>query len=272
MDRAVTRTEDFAEGRVTLRRTGGVAAITFNSPEKLNAMSLSMWQALGDICTALADDPALRLLTVEGAGDRAFVAGADISEFSETRSSSEKAAAYNAAVSHAETALEHLPVPTLALIRGYCIGGGLGIAMRCDIRLAREDARFALTPAKLGLGYGYDGIAALRRRLSHAVTADLLYSGRRLAADEALAKGICDQVYPAEVFEDACRRYVETLAGNAPLTQRAVKAALLDLDRAEAARDRARADALVRACFDSADYQEGQRAFAEKRAPRFEGK
>ncbi|WP_209313625.1 enoyl-CoA hydratase [Jannaschia formosa] len=263
-------TESLAEGGVTLTRTGRRAAIVLRNPGKLNAMRLAMWEALGDLCLRLAGDDTLGLVTLEGGGERAFVAGADISEFGETRADATSSRRYNDAVKRAEDALESLPIPTVALVRGWCVGGGLALALRCDLRLAREDARFAITPAKLGLGYGYDGVAALRRRLSHAVTADLLFSGRKLDAAEALAKGLCDRVWPAETFEEEARAYVDTLDANAPLTQRAAKAALVELDRP--APDRARVDALVAACFDSADYREGQRAFAEKRKPRFEGR
>lgn len=261
-----------AEGRLLVARRGGVAAITLNNPDKLNAMSLSMWQALGEVCERLARDDDLRVVTLEGAGERAFVVGADISEFGEKRNDAAASALYGAAVSRAENAVEDLPVPVLALVRGYCIGGGLGIAMRCDLRLARDDARFAITPARLGLGYGFDGVASLRRKLGHATTADLLFSGRRLTATEALAKGVCDHVYPADSFEADCAAYVDQLARNAPLAIRAAKAALRELARPEAERDRAPVDAMVRACFESADYREGQAAFAEKRAPRFEGR
>ena len=263
---------EHAGGRLLLERKDGVARIILNAPDKLNAMNLAMWLALGDLCLALAADDSLRVVTIEGAGDRAFAVGADISEFGTTRNSAEAAATYNAAVSRAEEAIEAMPVPTIALIRGFCIGGGLEIAMRCDLRLVREDAQFAITPAKLSLGYGYDGIALLERRLGHATTADLLFSARRMKADEALAKGICDRVFPANRFTDEARAYVTTLAGNAPLSIRAVKAALVDLAKPQAARDPSQARALALACFDSADYQEGQAAFAEKRPPRFGGR
>ena len=263
---------EHAGGKLLFDREDSVAKIILNAPEKLNAMSLAMWRALGDVCLALAGDDSLRVVTIEGSGDRAFAVGADISEFGTTRNSADAAASYNAVVSRAEDAIEALPVPTIALIRGFCIGGGLEIAMRCDLRLARDDAQFAITPAKLSLGYGYNGIALLERRLGHATTADLLFSARKMKADEALAKGICDHVYPADQFNGEARAYVTTLAGNAPLSIRAIKAALVDLAKPETARDPSHARALSLACFDSADYREGQAAFAEKRPPRFEGR
>ncbi|MCM2562967.1 enoyl-CoA hydratase [Lutimaribacter sp. EGI FJ00015] len=272
MDRQLRDTEEHAQGKLRLSRAGGVARIVLNAPDKLNAMSLSMWHALGDVCLALARDQNLRVVTIEGAGDRAFVVGADISEFGETRNSAEAAASYGAAVSRAEEAITALPVPTIALIRGYCIGGGLEIAMRCDLRLARDDARFAITPAKLGLGYGYDGIALLERRVGHATTADLLFSGRKMAADEAMAKGICDHVYQTARYDEATHAYIKTMAENAPLSIRAIKAALIDLARPETARNPDHPRKLAQACFDSADYREGQAAFSEKRPPRFEGR
>lgn len=271
MDRILDGEHSYADGKLRVRRSEGVVAITFNNPEKLNAMSLSMWQALGDVCTALAADDSLRVLTLEGSGDKAFVVGADISEFATTRNNAKNSAVYGAAVERAERAIEDMPVPTLALLRGYCIGGGLGIAMRCDLRLARDDARFAITPARLGLGYGYDGIASLFQRLGHATTADMLFSGRKVGADEALAKGVCDLVFTAETFEDESTAYAAQLAVNAPLTIRAAKAALRMFALSEGERERSLVDTMVQACFDSADFVEGQRAFAEKRLPDFKG-
>jgi len=249
-----------------------VAHITINNPTKLNAMNLCMWQALGDVGLSLAEDDSLRVVTIEGAGDKAFIVGADISEFGEARSNAAANTAYGVAVSRAEHAMEDLPVPTLALIRGFCIGGGLGIAMRCDLRLARSDAHFAITPARLGLGYSCEGVASLYKRLGHATAADLLFSGRKVAADEAQAKGICNFVYSLSTFDDDCDVYVKQLAQNAPLTIRATKATLRMLSQPEAKHDPSIVDAMVATCLDSYDYQEGQRAFAEKRTPVFTGR
>lgn len=272
MDRIISKTCEYADGKLRLTRNGDVAQIAINNPTKLNAMNLFMWQALGDVGLSLAEDDSLRVVTIEGAGDKAFIVGADISEFGEARSNTAANTAYDAAVARAEQAMEDLPVPTLALIRGFCIGGGLGIAMRCDLRLARSDARFAITPARLGLGYGFEGVASLYKRLGHATAADLLFSGRKVAAYEAQAKGICDFVYPPSTFDDDCDAYVTQLAQNAPLTIRATKAALRMLSQPEVKHDLSIVDAMVKICFDSTDYQEGQRAFAEKRTPAFTGR
>jgi enoyl-CoA hydratase len=180
-------------------------------------------------------------------------------------------ARYNAAVARAEEALAALPMPSVAAIRGYCIGGGLSIALRCDLRLAASDARFAIPAARLGLGYGAEGVAVLARLVGPSVAADMLFTARRIGAEEALRTGLVNRVMPPEDWAGAVDETAEGIAGNAPLTLRAAKAALQDLARPEAARDPDRLAALVRACYDSADYREGQAAFAEKRAPVFRG-
>lgn len=268
----MTEVEDYADGRLKFRYRDGVAAVTFNNPDRLNAMSYTMWQALGNIADRLATDDGVRVLTLEGAGNRAFVSGADISEFGENRSTPENTKRYGEAVARADISIGNLPFPTVALIRGYCIGGGLGIAMRCDLRLARDDAKFAITAVKLGLGYGFHGTRMLQRKLGHSVTADLLFTGRKLGAQEALAKGICDRVFEAETFETETKSVIAEIAANAPLTIRAAKASLLEMLKPEAEQDVAHINTLTANCFLSEDYQEGQKAFAEKRKPVFRGR
>jgi enoyl-CoA hydratase len=272
IDRAPGTAEELAGGRLLVwQAPAGVAHVRFNNPARHNAMSLAMWEGLAETCARLAEDGAVRVVVLSGAGGRAFVSGADISEFGESRTGAAASASSNAAVSRAEAALAALPVPSLAAIRGYCIGGGLGIALRCDLRLCSEGSRFAVPAARLGLGYGPDGVKALADVVGPAATADILFTARQIGADEALRLGLVGAVLADDALDAAVDEKVGRIAGNAPLTLRAVKAALQELRRPEGERDPQRVEALVAACFDSADYREGQAAFAEKRKPEFRG-
>lgn len=257
-----------ADGQLVLSQDDGIARIRFNNPARRNAMTLAMWQALGDVARDL---PAhTRVVVLTGTGDKAFVSGADISEFPTLRRTPEQVAAYNTTVHRALSAVADLPMPVIAQIRGYCIGGGLEIATRCDLRLASEDARFAFTPAKLGLAVAADEVNALARLIGPAATADLLFTARQVPAEEALRWGLIARLVPGASLEAATDALATQIARNAPLTLRAVKAALRagpDPDIAT----RAAVEAQVAACFASADYAEGQAAFAEKRAPVFTG-
>lgn len=258
-----------ADGLLGVTETADRVTVRFNNPARLNAMTLSMWHALGDVITNMSPDT--RVVVVTGTGARAFVSGADISEFATLRSTRAQINAYNAAVARALDALAALPMPVVARISGYCIGGGLEIATRCDLRLASETARFAFTPAKLGLAVATDEIAALTRLIGPSATSDLLYTARQVGAEEALRWGLVNEVVPESDLDAATETLAARIAGNAPLTIRAVKAALRagpDPDD----RTRNRIDDMVRACYDSADYAEGQAAFAAKRAPVFQGR
>lgn len=270
----MTETEhrDHAGGALLVERRDGILRVIFNAPERLNAVNLACWEALGTLCREVAGDDSIRVVTFEGAGGRAFVSGADIAEFDTMRADPASGAHYDRAVHEALSGIASLPVPSLALVEGYCIGGGLEIAFACDIRLASETAQFALTPAKLGLGFDYDGIALIERVAGEALAADLLFTARRMTAEEAHMRGICSRVVAADSFATEGRALAERIAGNAPLTIRAIKAGLLDLRRAPADRQRGRVDAMVRACLESDDYREGRAAFAEKRKPGFTGR
>lgn len=260
------------DGRIGYSAAGGVARIVLDQPAKLNAMSFAMWQALPDAVAAAVADPAVRVITVAGAGERAFCAGADISQFGAQRTGDAAVAAYGEAVNAGSMALAEAAKPTAALIRGLCYGGGMALAMSCDVRVAAAGSRFRIPAGRLGLGYGYDGVMRLVRRLGPGAVADIMFTARSLTAEEALGCGVLQQVYPAERFEADAAAYVQLIAENAPLTLAAIKRTLLDWDRPEDERDPAAVAAMVEACFKSEDYQEGQAAFKAKRVPVFTGR
>jgi enoyl-CoA hydratase/carnithine racemase len=230
-----------------------------------------MWRAIPALVRQAEADIAVRAIAVTGSGDRAFSAGADISQFGEQRTAGEAAEAYEVAVADANAALAGAAKPTVALIRGICFGGGLALAMCCDMRLARADARFRIPAARLGLGYAFGNVRALVRRIGIDAAGELLFTAQIFDAAGALRLGVATRVLPADSFEADSEAFLAGLAENAPLTLMAVKRALIELSRPEAEQDGAAVDALVARCFASADYIEGQAAFAEKRTPRFRG-
>ncbi len=257
--------------QVRYEAESGIARLVVDEPQKMNAMTYDMWASLsGHVARAEADRD-VRAIVVTGAGDRAFCAGADISQFGEIRDGDAATRSYDNAYLNGCAALAQASKPSIAVIRGICFGGGVGLAMACDIRLARADARFRVPAARLGLGYAYDGVAALVQRLGFGTTADLLFSARTVDAQEALRMGVVNVLCGQDRFEDEAEDYLARIAGNAPLTLRAVKQALVALGQPEATRNTAEADAAVAACFSSSDYKEGQRAFREKREPAFTG-
>jgi enoyl-CoA hydratase len=255
-------------GSVDARLDGDVLRVVFNNPARRNAMTLAMWTALGDLC---ADPPPARVMVLEGAGDRAFVSGADISEFETLRATPEAIARYDAAVERAEEGLSALPMPVIAKIRGACVGGGLGLAVRCDLRIAADTARLGVTPAKLGLGYGYREVALIERVVGPAAAADLLFTGRIVDAGEADRLRLVNRVVADAELDAVVDDLARVIAANAPLTVRALKASLVALGQDPAERNLDRIVDMVRACYESDDYREGRAAFIEKRAPRFRG-
>lgn len=258
-------------GRLEYAVEGTLARITLAQPERMNAMSFEMWSGLPALIGKAVADPVVRAVVLEGAGERAFCAGADISQFGEKRTDPEAVAAYDKAVSDGMAAIMQAAKPTVAVIRGICFGGGFGLALACDIRLARADARFRVPAARLGLGYGLEGVTLISRKLGPDAAADILFSARILDATEAERLGVVAKVWRAESFEAECDAYLGLIGENAPLTLIAAKRALLELARPEAERDAAAVADLVSRCFASADYREGQAAFKEKRPPVFTG-
>jgi len=251
---------------------GHVAIVTFNNPAKRNALSAEMRAALPDLLAALNADPDVRVVVVTGAGDKAFVSGADISEFGAQRTSPDARASYDRAQAAVAAAWAGMDKPVIAMIRGFCIGGGLVTAMQADIRIASDDSQFGIPAARLGLGYGFSGVTALMNLIGPSQTAEMLFSARRFSAAEALRTGLVNRVVPADSLRETVLELASSIASNAPLTVAAAKAAIREAARPAERRDLARVEAMVEACFRSADYLEGQRAFAEKRPPEFTGR
>ena len=258
-------------GRLLVEVTGPVATVTFNNPGKHNALSADMRAALPGLLRALDADGEVRVIVMTGAGDKAFTSGADISEFSEQRTSAAARAGYDQAWAAVNDAWASLDKPVIAMIRGFCMGGGLLTALQADIRIASDDSQFGVPAARLGLGYAVSGVTALMNLIGPACTAEVLFSARRFSAAEALQMGLVNRVVPADSLREAVLGLADSIARNAPLTVAAAKAAIREVGRPDGRRDLARVQAMVEACFRSADYLEGQRAFAEKRPPAFTG-
>jgi enoyl-CoA hydratase/carnithine racemase len=263
---------DTGTDRLLVHAGGGVARITFNNPDKRNALSSAMRAALAGALGELQADPDVRVIVLTGAGDRAFASGADISEFGDQRTSPVARAAFDRASAALAEAWAAVEKPVIAMIRGYCIGGGLLTALQSDIRIAAEGSRFGVPAARLGLGYGYGSVKVLVDLVGPSWTSEILFSARQLTAEEALRIGLVNRVVPAERLEAEVAALAGQIQSNAPLTVTACRAAIREAMRDPDVRDLARVAAMVEACFASEDYLEGQRAFREKRPPRFSGR
>ena len=254
---------------VIIERRDRVGVVTFNNPAKHNAMSLDMWAQGREAVATFQDDSEIRCVVLTGAGDKAFVAGADISKFENERSSVEHIEVYNKAVADFHDTVQALTKPTIARINGYCIGGGLAIALDADIRIASDDSRFAVPAAKLGIGYAFDGVRRLYDIVGPQFVAEIFYTARQFDSEEARIMGLVNRVVPKAELDDVVWPLAERIAGNAPLSVQAVKASLIELAKPEGDWDLSKPDAAVRKCFDSNDYKEGRTAFMEKRKPNF---
>jgi len=258
--------------KMLARHDGAIGHMIFNQPEKHNAVSLAMWDAAEGILADFEADPGVRVLVLSGAGGKSFVSGADISEFETSRGTAEAQAQYNARTRAVYTRIENFPKPTIAMIHGYCIGGGLNLACACDLRICSERASFGMPAARLALGYPFEAIRRLANIVGIANARQLMFTGQRIDAIHAHMIGLAQQVVPYDDLEAMVTDFADTIAGNAPLTIQAMKFISGQVLADPADRDLARCDAMVAACFASEDYKEGRRAFMEKRKPEFRGR
>jgi enoyl-CoA hydratase/carnithine racemase len=258
--------------KMLARKANGIGWMTFNNPERHNAVSMEMWQAAERILTDFAADDAVRVVVVHGAGGKAFVSGADISKFESERSSEAAVEAYQQQTKKVYDLLAEFPKPTIAMIQGHCIGGGTALAVCCDMRICGETATFGVPAAKLGLGYPLEGIRRLVDLVGPSFAKEIFFTAKRWTAEEARIMGLTNRVVPNDQLEAYVVDYAKTIAGNAPLTVGSVKVIVGEALKDRGAANEALCDKLVKACFASEDYIEGRRAFMEKRPPQFKGR
>ena len=258
--------------QILVERDGHVARVVINRPSRRNALSFAAWQSLAASFDNLAADPDVRVIVLTGAGERAFCAGNDISEFAQMRSTPEQVETYDRGISHAHEVIGGIDKPLVARVRGFAVGGGFELMQLCDLQIASDGARFAMTPARLGIGYRLDDVQLLVDRIGPRAAREMLFTGRLFDAPEAERLGLVTRVVPDEDLDAAVDLCAAEIAANAPLSIRAIKVAIGEAIKVPSERDRARCDALAAACNRSEDYREGQRAFAERRSPEFRGR
>lgn len=260
-----------AAGSVLTERAGDIVTVTLNRPEKLNALNRGMWAGLGEAVRELSDDDSVRCIVLRGAGEKAFAAGADISEFENERASAAQAKGYGEEIAATMRAVADCRHPTVAMIHGVCVGGGLEIAACCDLQICGKSSRFGVPINKLGLTMGYGELAGLLALAGRAVTLEILLEGRVFGADEAFAKGLVNRVVEDSAVESETLATARRIATGAPLVARWHKQFTRRLLENSAPLSAAETDEGY-ACFDTEDFQTGYRAFLAKQTPQFRGR
>ena len=258
--------------RVQILLDASTLHIRFNNPARHNALSVDMWEAIPALLKLAENDDRVRLVVFSGAGEKAFVSGADISQFEDMRAAREAVTRYEHLAENALMSIHDFSKPTLACIRGFCIGGGVNVAISCDIRIAASDSVFSIPAARLGLGYRYSAMKNLVDLIGPGAAKDLFFTARKIDAAEAKSLGLVSRTCEPEALPALLAEYTAALAANAPLTVRAGKAITAEILKPSPELDMALCQRLIRGCFDSADYAEGRKAFMEKRKPVFIGK
>ncbi len=263
---------DLGTDKIIAEQEGGIGWITINNPARRNAMSLEMWEALGKAVAAYGADPSVRVVVMKGAGDKAFMSGADISQFEKVRHNAESAAIYKERSDGARKALAELEKPLIAMIRGYCLGGGLGTALATDFRVASSDSQFGIPAAKMNIVYAFSNVKSLVNLVGPSMAKQILFTAKRYTAEEALRMGLIEDVVAPEDLEATVRDYATTIAENAPMSIRAAKLTVRQVLSDESRRDLAMLERLADEASNSEDFAEGRRAFMEKRKPVFVGR
>jgi enoyl-CoA hydratase/carnithine racemase len=256
---------------LVVEKRGAVGWIVFDQPQKRNAINGDMWRGIPPAIARFDVDPDVRCVVFRGAGTAAFAAGADISEFEQVRSQSEAVAEYDGLLDKVLIAMQSSPKPSVAMIHGFCMGGGLEVALACDLRYTGESGQFGIPAARLGLAYSVEGHKRLLETVGHARAREIMFLGRRYPAAEALAIGLVHRVLPDALLENFVDSVVKTLSENAPLAIANSKIILEEYVKSAGTPDHARMAAAVARCAKSNDYEEGRRAFMEKRKPSFKG-